>query len=310
MRRRSCRVGEVPFAHDQRPCDFLDMRPTLFVLFGWPVPSYAVFMGLGFLAALGAIFMLVPRQQGEAPGGLDRPQAWDLFIVMVISAIFGSKIGHVVFEAPGHVGSNGQPITSVFELLADDPWHALRIGEAGYVWYGGMLACLGVAVFYFRRRPHLNAWLFADAFAPAVMVGAALGRTGCFLSGCCYGRPTDSFLGVQFPHLPHPVHPTQVYDATIATVLGSILIWRFARRRFDGENIALLLITYPFFRGLTEAFRGDPERGGLGPLSTSQWISVPLLLLGLGLYLWRQRRAPATRLSSLEVEGVPAATVS
>lgn len=272
------------------------MWPTLFEVYGVRVQSYAVFMVLGFAAALLSILALIPRNEAP-PGGLDRPQAWDLFLVLVVSAVFGSKFGHVVFEAPGHTGQHGQPINSVIELLQDDPWHPLRIGEAGYVWYGGMLACLAVSVFYFYRRPHLNAWLFADTFAPAVMVGAALGRTGCFLSGCCYGRPTDGLLGVQFPHLPHPVHPTQIYDATIAMVIGAWLLWRYARRRFDGENVAILLIAYPLCRALTEAFRGDPERGGLGPLSTSQWISVPLLAVGVGIYIWRRKHGPATRLN-------------
>lgn len=270
------------------------MKPILFELFGYPVPSYAVFMALGFVFALLAVLWLVPGRDDNAPGGLDRPQAWDLFIVMVVSAIFGGKLGHVVFEAPGHVGSNGQRIESVWELLADDPWHWLRLGEPGYVWYGGMLLCLVVAVVYFRRRPHLNAWLFADAFAPAVMIGAAIGRTGCFFAGCCYGVPTDLPWGVHFPHLDGPVHPTQVYDASVAVLLGSFLLWRFGRRLFDGENIALLLGIYPVCRGLTEAFRGDPERGAFGPMSTSQWISVPLFLIGLGLYIYLGRQGRLT----------------
>lgn len=273
------------------------MRPVLFEVLGWPVPSYAVFMLLGFVAALATIFLLVPGRAAPGGGGLERPQAWDLFLVMVVSAIFGSKLGHVVFEAPGHLGSDGRRIESVFELLADDPWHWLRIAEPGYVWYGGMIACLLVAVFYFRRRPELDPWLFSDAFAPAVMLGAAVGRTGCFLAGCCYGQPTDGFLGIHFPNLPGPVHPTQLYDATLALVLGGFLLWRFGRRRFDGENIALLLIGYPVFRFLTEAFRGDPERGALGPLSTSQWLSIPLLVVGVSLYVAQRRKGVVTLVS-------------
>lgn len=279
------------------------MKPILFELFGQPIPSYAVFMVLGFLAALVTILLVVPPSGRESPGGLDRPQAWDLFIVMVLSAIFGAKIGHVLFEAPGHVGRNGQPINSVLELLYDDPLHWLRISEPGYVWYGGMIGCLLVAFGYFRARPRLNAWLFSDAFAPAVMIGAAVGRTGCFFAGCCYGRPTDGLLGVQFPHLPSPVHPTQLYDATLAVLLGSVLLWRFARRRFDGENIALLLISYPLFRSLTEAFRGDPERGGFGPLSTSQWISIPLLGVGVWMYVHRYRLGRVTAPKGLVYTG-------
>jgi phosphatidylglycerol:prolipoprotein diacylglycerol transferase len=280
------------------------VRPILFEIFGWGAPSYAVFMVLGFVAALAVILGLAPARARADGGGFERPQALDLYVVMVVSAVFGSKVGHVLFEAPSHRG-----VDSVAELLAEDPWHWLRIGEAGYVWYGGFIACLVVAVLYFRRRPRLDAWLFADAFAPAIMIGAAVGRTGCFLAGCCYGVETDGIFGVQFPHLPNPVHPTQLYDAGIALGLGVVLLWRFGRRRFDGENIALLLIAYPLFRAFTEAFRGDPERGGLGPLSTSQWLSIPVFLVGVGLYLVlrRQRAGPvADGASAAETGGAPA----
>lgn len=273
------------------------MRPILFEMFGVAVPAYAAFMVLGFLAALLVVLYVAPRGRDHAAvaGGLDRPQALDLYLVMVLSAVFGSKMGHVLFEAPGHVGRDGRPIDSVVELLKEDPWHWLDITDPGYVWYGGMLACLGVAVWYFRRRPHLDAWLFSDAFAPAIMVGAFVGRLGCFLAGCCYGVPTDGPFGVSFPRLPGPVHPTQLYDAGVAVALGGALLWRFPRRRFDGENIGLLLMAYPALRALTEAFRGDPERGALGPLSTSQWISIPLFLVGLGILVVRRRSGPATR---------------
>jgi phosphatidylglycerol:prolipoprotein diacylglycerol transferase len=113
------------------------------------------------------------------------------------------------------------------------------------------------------------------------MLGAAVGRVGCFLAGCCHGRPTDAAWGVRFPRLEGPVHPTQLYDAAAALALGLLLAWRWPRRRFAGENIGLLLVGYPLLRSLTEFFRGDAERGAFGPLSTSQWLSVPLLLVGL-----------------------------
>ena len=278
------------------------MKPVLFEIWGWQAHAYAVFMFLGFASALGVILLTVPPRREGVTGGLGRGEAWDLFLVMVISALIGSKLGHVLFEAEGHVGSDGQRIGSVVELLRDDPWHALRIAEPGYVWYGGLLGCLLVAVAYFRRRPELDGWQFADAFAPAVMFGAAVGRVGCFFAGCCYGKPTDVFFGVQFPGLSEPVHPTQLYDVACALALGFVLLWRFGRRRFVGENIAILLMGYAFLRGLTEVFRGDAERGGWGPLSTSQWISIPVFLTGVGLYVrLRARAAPRVPVSKGDV---------
>lgn len=264
------------------------MLPNLFEIAGFKVPSYPVMMVLGYLLALGIVYRLAGRREVDGDGGLNRPQVWDFFIVLVVASILGAKMGHVLFEANGHAGVDG-----VFDLLRQDPWHPLRLDEPGYVWYGGMLAALGVAAFYFWRRPHLNAWLIADAFAPATMVGAVAGRTGCFLAGCCYGVSTDQPWGVTFSAAQGPVHPTQLYDATAALVIAGILLWRFGRRRFDGENTALLLILYPIARSLTEVFRGDPERGTFGLLSTSQAISIPLLLLGIGLYLVRLRHASA-----------------
>lgn len=267
-------------------------KPVLPSILG--IPSYAIMMAVGYLAALGAVFALVPRKRTE-PGGVDRPQAVDLFLVMLVSSLIGAKLGHVIFEAPGHVTEDGRVIESLGELLWEDPLHALRLGEGGYVWYGGMIGALLTAVVYFRRRPHLKGLEYADAFAPAVMVGAAFGRLGCFMAGCCYGVSTELPWGVDFPATDGPVHPTQIYDATFAGLCGAALMARYGRRRFMGENIALLLILYPVARFFTEAFRGDPERNGFGPFSTSQWISFAVLAAGGWMYVQAARRAQAPR---------------
>lgn len=270
------------------------MRPTLFRFFDFPVPSYAVLMTLGYVAALLVLVLQVRRATpAEQAKGLNLAQVWDLFIVMTVSSILGSKIGHTLFEAPGHVTEDGTKIESLGQLLAHDPWHWLRLGESGYVWYGGMLGALIVAFFYFRRRPHLSGPLLSDAFAPAITAGAVLGRLGCFLAGCCHGKPSESAWAVQFPKLPGPVHPTQLYDASAALVLTLFSLWLFRRRRFDGQVISLLLMGYAVFRFTTEAFRGDVDRGQILVLSTSQFLSIPLFLAGLLLYLFLSRRTVA-----------------
>ncbi|MEM1026214.1 MAG: prolipoprotein diacylglyceryl transferase [Myxococcota bacterium] len=261
------------------------MAPVLSV-FGLPLPSYAVMMMVGYVAAL----LMVLGLSRRAPG-VDRAQVVDLFIVMLVSSVIGAKLGHVLFEAPGHVAADGHVIESLPELLREDPLHVLRLGEGGYVWYGGMIGALLMAVFYFRRRPQLNALLYSDLFAPAVMVGAAFGRMGCLMAGCCYGVPTELPWGMAFPATEGQlVHPTQLYDATFAALLGAGLAWAFARRHFDGQIIAVLLLLYPLARFSTEVFRGDPERGTVGPGSTSQALSVLVFLAGLWLYGWARRR--------------------
>lgn len=263
------------------------MWPDLLTVGGHAVPSYAVFMILGYLAALAtlrAVARSAPKEEG-----LTWFQVKDLYLVMVVSSLLGAKIGHTLFEARGHVDREGQPIDGVIELLRDDPFHWAAITEPGYVWYGGLVTALAVATFYFWRRPKLDAWAYADAFAPAIMIGAFFGRIGCFLAGCCHGRATDAWVGVHFPALSGPVHPTQLYDAGIALLVGLLLWGGRARRPFRGASIAVLLVAYGVFRATTEVFRGDTDRGLWGPLSTSQWISIPIILTGLGIFLVRGR---------------------
>ncbi len=287
------------------------MYPVLFEVAGIKVLAYPVMMVLGYVLALLSIGLLIPPRSRTAVPSFNRGQAFDLFIVMLIASLLGAKFGHVLFEAPGHRTEDGYEITGVLELLWYDPWHWIRLDEGGYVWYGGMIGALATAVFYFRSRRQLNPWLYADAFTPAIMVGAAIGRLGCFMGGCCYGKATDLPwpLGMEFrvlvqtsqeppewDYVMTTVHPTQLYDSTIAALLALFLLWRFRFRRFDGELIAILLMVYPIFRSLTESLRGDAERGYIGIFSTSQLISIPIFLIGLSLYVRRTQTAgPATQ---------------
>ena len=264
------------------------MHPFLFEIAGYKVPSYPVMMALGYVGALWAVMRLTSSKSLEGVK-VDRWQAWDLFIVMLVSSIIGAKIGHTLFEAPGHERADGTIIESLGELLKEDPLHWLRLAEGGYVWYGGMIGALLCAVIYFRRRPQLDAWQYSDMFTPAIMMGAFIGRLGCFMAGCCYGQATDASWGVQFPTSKVHVHPTQLYDSFIALCLFALLFWRFDRRKFSGESIALLLICYPLLRASTEFLRGDADRGSFGALSTSQTLSIPLLIIGIGLYVWRRK---------------------
>ncbi len=257
-------------------------------IFGLQVSSYVLFMVAGYVAALLTILWLA---RSPAAHEVDRAQAVDLFIVMLVASVIGAKLGHVLFEAPGHRAADGHIIRSLPELLREDPLHPFMLGEGGYVWYGGMIAALLTAVVYFRRRPRLNALQYADLFAPAVMVGAAFGRVGCLMAGCCYGVPTDLAWGMAFPDTQGAlVHPTQLYDAGFAGLCGAGLAWGFGRRGFDGQIVAWLLVAYPVARYVTEIFRGDPERGSIGPFSTSQALSLLVFSAGVILYLWSRRR--------------------
>ena len=267
------------------------MKPILFHFFDFPVPSFAVMMVLGYVVALFVLYLQVRRATPEERAqGLNAAQVWDLFIVMTVSSILGSKLGHTIFEAPGHITEDGTKIESLWQLLRYDPWHWLRLGESGHVWYGGLIGALLVAVYYFHRRPNLSAPMISDAFAAAITAGAVPGRIGCFLAGCCHGKPSTSAWAVQLPKLPGPVYPTQLFDASVALALTILSFWLFRRRRFDGQVISILLLGYSTFRFVSDVFRGDEDRGRILVLSTSQFLSIPLFLTGLGLYFYLSKR--------------------
>src|SRR5690606_3773216 len=147
--------------------------------------------------------------------------------------------------------------------------------------YGGILGGAAVGALWLWRQGHRHAIAdMVDEVAPAVVVGAAIGRLGCLLGGCCYGVATELPWALHFPPS-HPtggvgVHPTQLYD--MAGALLALLVWFGLRRRGHqpGEDRRLpaglaglgALLVVAGVRLVSEVVRGDPGRGGLGPLST------------------------------------------
>ena len=130
-----------------------------------------------------------------------------------------------------------------------------------------------------------------------VLIGHSLGRVGCFFAGCCYGKPTDSWLGVKFPRLPEPVYPTQLYEAAFLLILFAVCSYLLLKKQFR-HNMTVYLIGYGIFRFLIEFIRGD-DRGKLfGLLSPSQFWSLGMVILGVLLYfgmerVWRREAAAA-----------------
>jgi phosphatidylglycerol---prolipoprotein diacylglyceryl transferase len=139
-----------------------------------------------------------------------------------------------------------------------------------------------------------------DVMAVVTCIVHGFGRIGCFMAGCCYGIPTDSFLGVIFTDekcqaepLNTSLHPTQLYEAAL---IFSILIalWLFkSRKKFDGQFFLLYLITYAVGRGILELFRGDIQRGFIieNVLSNSQFISLIVISVAIFFYIRLKRKS-------------------
>ena len=256
---------------------------------------YGFMLALGFLSAL-----LLARW--KAPGrGLSAVAVVDIFQIILVSSIVGSRAFFVITH---------------WDLYAQRPWESLYIWEGGMTLYGGLLLpFLAVAVYTWRKG---IAWLdVADVASLGIAAGLFFGRIGCFLRGCCYGRPTDLPLGIAFPERseasrqarlllaekagslaelpasPH-VHPTQLYAAGAALIILALLLLLWKRLNHRGMALSIFMILYGLDRSLVDLFRYyDASGRGFGGLLLSQWISLGFSLAGLALllHLLRHRRS-------------------
>ncbi len=158
----------------------------------------------------------------------------------------------------------------------------------GFVYYGGLICGILTALLISRRA----GWSF-EAYSSALIPGLALahgiGRIGCFLAGCCYGVNSNSLLSIQFPFLDERVLPVQLYEAVIEFVLCALLIFNSLKRKTGLTELYILL--YAPLRFILEFWRGDEIRGRFLLFSTSQWISLFLILVVGAIRVKKLRRS-------------------
>jgi len=250
------------------------MHPILFRIGSWPVYSYGVLLALAYLAGMQIAVVRARRN------GLDGARVMDLGIYIIIAALVGAKLMLIAVD---------------FQYFRNQPRELLSLVRAGGVFYGGLIAAFLVTVFLVRRY-QLPLWTTGDMIAPGIAIGHIVGRFGCLLAGCCYGRPTDVAWAITFRDpvaaanvgtpLQIPLHPTQLYDAGAELLILIILLVTERRGRpFPGRTFWLYILLYAISRFIIEIYRGD-ERGTVMALSTSQFVSVILVPVSL-LMLWR-----------------------
>jgi phosphatidylglycerol:prolipoprotein diacylglycerol transferase len=253
--------------------------PELIHIGSFALPAYGVLVAIGV-----AVGLFVSARMGRQQG-LSGERIWDLGVFVVLAAILGAKL---------------------LLILNDFGWYSQHPGEifsistlqAGGVFYGGLLAALVTSVWYMRH--HRMPWLrTADAFAPGLALGHAIGRWGCFAAGCCYGKPTTSWPGVVFTSpvanrvsgtpLNVPLYPTQLLESAVELANFFLLAWMIRRKKFEGQIIGSYLFLYGIARYFMEFLRGDPDRGSVfgGIMTGTQLISIGRVVLGGALWLRR-----------------------
>jgi phosphatidylglycerol:prolipoprotein diacylglycerol transferase len=243
--------------------------------------------------------------------GLSRDKVLDLSFGILVAAMVGSRVLFILVN---------------WDEYRNDLPGIFAFWKGGLVFYGGFIGAVLFSIWYMRRHK-MPFFSYADAMAPTVAIGQALGRLGCFSAGCCWGGACDVHfaLAARFPpeSLAYqsqeaarviaqgaastiPIHPTQLYEAFgCALLFFGLTLWR-TRKRFNGELLALYLMLYAPLRAFVETFRGDEERGPvfnfLGAaarhawwnLSTSELISVLIFAAGVAVYVTQSRKASSS----------------
>jgi phosphatidylglycerol---prolipoprotein diacylglyceryl transferase len=237
---------------------------------GLTIHGYGLMIAIGILAA---VFVAMRRAKGY---GLNEESIIDITLIAVISGFLGAKLLFVIVS---------------FGEFLEDPLGVL--GSEGFVVYGGIIAGVLACMLYCRKKK-LNFMSYFDIVMPSIAIAQGFGRIGCFMAGCCYGRETDSALGVVFPvdsmaPLGVKVLPTQLFSAAGDFLIAGILIAYARRAKYKGNTAALYLVLYGVGRFLIEFLRDD-ERGAVGFLSTSQFISIFIVIIAVVLFYVNKKR--------------------
>jgi phosphatidylglycerol:prolipoprotein diacylglycerol transferase len=305
------------------------MRPVLLTLhlgsseLGVHTYGLMIALGLGVGIAVGA---REARRRGLDVGRVLDFAFWAVVVGLVASRVVYGLVNIGDFARACTQGT-GEP--RGLGRVISDCTRIVHVWEGGLVFYGGLAGGALVAV-AFARRERWSFWTLGDVFAPAMAIGHALGRLGCFAAGCCFGKEAGPW-GVAFPRgsvafdelhalsaLPPgaavtpPLHPTQLYEAGgEALIFAVLLALRPRLRARPGALVLVYAALYAVLRFVVELFRGDVARRFVAELSTprlASWLGVPaaepvllsvghlgsLVLLAACALAWTRRRGAWT----------------
>ncbi len=242
------------------------MHRTLLDLGFFQVHSYGFFLALSF-----ALGIWLAGRRAEARG-IPAERITDVSLVIIVATVIGARALYVAAH------------WSDFEGRWLD---VFRTWEGGLTMYGGAVPAV-IAGMWFLRRWGVDAWKTADAVAPSMALGLGLTRIGCFLSGCCFGSPTDVPWGCTFPPDSHagtiypgiPLHPAQLYASAVGFGLCGFLLWIDHRKLPKGSLFLLFLLLYSIARILLDLVRTYDETAfpiASVPLTLNQWVSIGII---------------------------------
>lgn len=227
------------------------------------IHSYGLFIGIGFMMALFVADYRAKRNN------LDADFVFNLAFVCIIFGMLGAKVLYLLTE---------------FKSILANPSTILELMN-GFVVYGGIIGGI-LAAFLYCKMKKKHFLTYFDLLIPSVALAQGFGRIGCFFAGCCYGSETTSHFSVIFKnslYAPNNIRliPTQIISSAGDFLICFLLILIAKRKPKSGIVASAYLVLYGIGRFAVEFLRGDLIRGTIGSLSTSQFISIFIVLAGL-----------------------------
>lgn len=229
----------------------------------WNVHMYGVMIAVGLLCCFTFIFLVFKKKKIE-------DKFTDFVFYNGVASIVIGFLSAALFQ-------------SFYDYLAN-PSAGFKIGTR-ITFIGGLIGGAGcfLLIYLLFRKKFKNKLVDVLSIIPcAILVAHGFGRVGCYCAGCCYGMRTDSVWGVKFPSLPYKVYPTQLYEAIFLFLLFGVCVFLLLKYDFK-HNLSVYLIGYGTFRFLIEYLRGDNRGTLVGVVSPSQFWSILMVGLGIGL---------------------------
>lgn len=250
------------------------MHPELFDIKGFTIYTYGPIMAFGFLMAFLLLYHIAVMR------GEDLDFYMDTYIWVIVFGLLGAKLLYNAIE---------------YKEFFAHPLRMMNCRNGGLVWYGGMIMDFAFIIWYSRKKgmPMLQV---LDSGAAPLALGLGIGRWGCLMGGCCYGKPAEVAWAITYPvagimEEGVAVHPTPIY-ASLACFLIAVVIYLVIRKGSRrGVPTLLWLTLYPIARFIIELYRGDVVRGFVYEgaqlsLSTSQFIGILVMMSAIGLGVW------------------------
>lgn len=236
--------------------------------------------GYGLMVAIAIIAAYLVSEIRAKKKGLDFEHIFTLTIWCLVGGVLGSKLLYFI---------------TIWKEVVANPAIILDF-QNGFVVYGGIIGGI-LAGFLYCKYKKWNFLEYFDLVMPQIALAQGIGRIGCFLAGCCYGKETDG-VGIVFhesAYAPNGVKlvPTQLYSAAFDIGLFAALLLLDKKKKAHGQVAGAYLVLYSIGRFIMEFFRGDVERGSVGALSTSQFISIFLVVAGVLVFFLAGRKKEA-----------------